>query len=1365
MTIRGIQLSQPRISASVPRAEPMVIQPEIFPGFPSDEDPLDSTRLRTERQTIMAPLPTAPPPPSLPPQEGFVVIGDITLFGISDVKAQLEIWEGPAPAGITILPNQPPSIEQATVLGDIRISSLLPFLKDSELNRFTFRDVTFYHQNYPFDKTRSVGWHFRANWVIDEATGAVYDILKKVLNVEEPVLNVSSSFDQTDGWNEPLSWDNFSLEGTFSGVDVSLANGVNLTTIGVRFYGIPYLKYVPTPHSALHYGFEVFGKMSIYIDGTTIPLELDYTITGAQNSVYISADVPKVSWPNAFGVSGLVLHDVSLSTSFSFDSKSPDLSFGLSAQLLYGFTNIVLEGSYGPNGQYALGAQVTDFDMNTVSDLFKLISRDTIDIPDIDVKIGSASIYIASGKEFEISLHNVDIAGHTSANATLAISPTGILLRGDLTSNVATFGNIEVQRAYLQVRLDSKRSPHGKRVDTIIGGEVNWANLGLAVGVHIYPSSDNKKSTEWTILAALDDGNSFKLSEMISELDGTPFDLDLKQVVFVAASKDDPSLGQMITSGYTFHEGVQLCATLNRIPILDSLIRSDVLGLVLNASWSKATGFQLDLALPTPMTLNLGNGIKTTPIKLSIDTKPPQLALSAGIEVPVPHSTVPLVFTFALAANAVGASAHGEMKGWWINPFGLSQNVKIGPTLGISLEIIFAQFLATGTPSGFGISGGLMIGSAQAQFALYVSEDPMRELLYAEVGYLGLGDLTSFVGDLTGAKIPSPPEDLLYFNQLKIYICPIGMTVGTITYPEGFSFLAAMTIFGVKAEVACAIVGSEVTLRGSINNMKLGPLTIRGMDGPKAMIECSLGQQSQHILVDGVAALFGAETSLHIEVWLYPRLSFSFKTSLAFEELVKFEIGAQLIGAVTFENLWDADFEFYAELEQHIMEYIKWQLIHRFDQARRAARSGIATAEASVSKAREIILSGISKAQSDVDTAYEVWQSHRRTVVAQSNLFLDSYNASITRLQNDITRARKDFDDAMDSARQAVTAAENERTRSFASARHAFDDAQRKMVADIASAQSRVTSAEADMHRRFGSAKADAENARAKVRSIQNEIDDIQGTIDDYIDASPLEFWKKGALPGLYIALGVLMGSKEAADGVLRGAQGVLASAEFLAAQAALNVAKQALESAQRSGSFAVSRARASVAAADAASKGVLIAANESLLAVQTGTQYVAFEGAKQALEGYKQANSAAFKAATDAINDLMKSAEYLAYQSAEGVLSAASAATATLDAAEAALDVARETVGGALSLSNWVFSHLTEAFDIQGIILSGTLKGLIGEDGKVSKPLTARVKGLVAGQSFELLFEFDPRRPAGLITSVFKYIWREIEGTVGSII
>ncbi|PVF91963.1 hypothetical protein CPB86DRAFT_718410 [Serendipita vermifera] len=1353
MAIRGIRLSEPKVA-----------QPPTIPDKPLNTDvptsdflihtPLITRSGNFARRGAGEMLPIVLAPDSLPPPQGFLVVGNIDLFGVSAVKAQLEVWQGPAPADIIVQPNKPAAFECATIGGDLRLSTLIPRLSGSEYDRITLRNVTFMHQNYLFDKTKPVGWNLSADLVIDESAGVIHDVLSRVLNVEEPVLAISANFGENWGWNQPLDVGGFTLEGVFAGVDATPVKGLHLTTIGIRLFGIPSVEYEPEPHTVLAYAYSVFGSMNLDVAGLAVPVEIDYEIMADRHGLYISGDIPDGIWGDAFGVKGLELRNVSFSTALPLQSPWKSFSMDVSAEFAHEMTSIILEGSYAAGGEFSLRAEVDNFDMNTVSDMFESMTHDSVNLPDIDIKIASASLSIASGTGLEIKLQDVNIAGHTSVNAILAINPTGILLLGDLTSDVIGFGEVQLRKAYLQVKLDSGKSIHGKRVDTIIGGEVDFAGIRFEAAVYLYPSQDDRKGIEWTVLAALTSGNdTFALSKIAPELDGTPFDLALSQVVFVAASKDDPALGQMITSGYTFQQGIQICATLSEIPVLNNLARGAVPGLILSASWSKDAGFRLRVALPNSMTLNLGNGIRTTPVALSIDTKPPLLSVSAGVQVPVAYSPTPLIFTFSLGANAIEARASGEMKGWWVNPLGLSEKVKIGPNLALSVEIIFAQFVSTGTPSGFGIRGGLMIGNAEAQFALNVSEDPMREVLLAEVRNLGLIDLVSFARDVTNTAIPSPPDDFIHFEQLKIYICPIGMTLGSVTYPQGFSFLANMKVFGAQADIACGttFVGNQIVIRGGVDNFQLGPLSVRGTQGPRAIVDCAFGPLAQSVLIDGVITFFDAESLIHVEVNLIPNPKIAFSTILSFTDLLKFQLSAELIGAVKYDTLTDADFTFDALLEQHILQYIHEQIILQFDRARQAAQEGINVAQERVNEAQRVVDEGIAKAQADLDAAFAAWETKRTAVMTESQRVIDSYNANITRLQLDIDDAQRDYDQAMEYACQAVASAQNDRARALADGQHEVDNAERKMVADIAAARQAVNETEADMNRRFGSAQSDVDNARRKVKSLQNQINDLQRQINKNKNAKPWELWKDGETAALEAAKGVLIASKEVADGVLRAAEAVLTSAQYLGAQGALNATRGSLWATQRSGLIILQQAKNSLAAADIASQTALDASIATMNAVQSGSQFVALQGAKQALELYKQANTAAYQVAVAAIDGMMQSSEYLAYVAATGALVVAKGATTSLDAAKSALEVVCEAKSTALTVTEWVFNHLTEVFDIQVVRLGGSLRGTIGVEGKLSKPLTAHVEGLISGNHFTLDGEFDPRRTADFITTIFK--------------
>lgn len=114
-------------------------------------------------------------------------------------------------------------------------------------------------------------------------------------------------------------------------------------------------------------------------------------------------------------------------------------------------------------------------------------------------------------------------------------------------------------------------------------------------------------------------------------------------------------------------------------------------------AYSKQRGFQISITPPTPTLLSLGHGVTTTPFEPSIQTSPPRLTISTDVSIPLPHSAQPFVFDLVLGVDLMGASGTSAIERWWTNPLGVGENVKIGPKLMLSLDIIFAQFVTTGS--------------------------------------------------------------------------------------------------------------------------------------------------------------------------------------------------------------------------------------------------------------------------------------------------------------------------------------------------------------------------------------------------------------------------------------------------------------------------------------------------------------------------------------------------------------------------------------------------------------------------------------------------------------------------------------------
>ena len=472
---------------------------------------------------------------------------------------------------------------------------------------------------------------------------------------------------------------------------------------------------------------------------------------------------------------------------------------------------------------------------------------------------------------------------------------------------------------------------------------------------------------------------------------------------------------------------------------------------------------------------------------------------------------------------------------------------------------------------------------------------------------------------------------------------------------------------------------------------------------------------------------------------------------LKFTDLLLFRLQASLVGAVSFTDLSDADFVFDALFEQHVLQYIHDQLMGQFEHARQAVHDGVESAQAKVNEAEVAWKAGIDKAQANLEAAKKNWDAKNESITAESNKVIEAYDREIERLEDEITSAQRDYDAAMTAAQDAVSAAQRDRAQALQSAEHDVVNAKRALNDAVDAAQRDVDSAERDFNAAFGSAHDAIESARREVDSLQNQINDLLGTIHEYEDAPWYHFWKKAAIAGLYVAVGTLEASKLIADGVLVAAEAVLTSANFIARETAFNAAKAALVVARKTGEAALSIAEEALVVADKTSQLALDAVNETLKLAKEGVEWGILQGAKEALELYKHANDAVFRAATQALVDLIKCAEWLAYQVASTALDVARAATVSLDAARAALDVVRRVGEEALKIAQWVVDHLFEAFDIRVVRLSGSLRGMIGIDGSMAKPFTAHVEGVIAGHSFTLEGEFHPGKTADFITLIFK--------------
>ena len=290
------------------------------------------------------------------------------------------------------------------------------------------------------------------------------------------------------------------------------------------------------------------------------------------------------------------------------------------------------------------------------------------------------------------------------------------------------------------------------------------------------------------------------------------------------------------------------------------------------------------------------------------------------------------------------------------------------------------------------------------------------------------------------------------------------------------------------------------------------------------------------------------------------------------------------------------------------------------------------------------------------------------------------------------------------------------------------------------------------MHSAYSAAlahSADPGNAERAIQDAQNKVDSIQANINSTQNSLSHAKWYDKV--GLEAKLLSFKAAKGVADGALDVAKAVVRGVGYVADETALNAAKAALKIAQDAAPGAISVAEVSVEAANKLSALSVAAAEDTVKFTEKGTEFVALQGAQAALSAFKTANDDLFKAATEGLNGLAASAEFVAFHAAQGALAVAKAATSSLDGLQHALEFAQSGEELALHIGKYITDRATSLVDIQKIELSGSLRGMIGLKGDVSKPFTAHVEYVMAGHAGTYDGHFDLREPAAFIHEIFK--------------
>ncbi|KAJ6478994.1 hypothetical protein C8R45DRAFT_833135 [Mycena sanguinolenta] len=1271
------------------------------------------------------------------------------LFGVK-LAADLYTFNGELPAGLTLpVDGAVPVCQLAIVNGDdLLLSTILPQLAGTEFVRMPFKQMPVLQQNCDIDPSKPAGLHMNGDVVFDSSFGALHDVLSTVLGIQNPTLHVQSNFGTaSSAFNKALTRSSFTLSGSFPELVIKPCVELSLSAITVEIIGS---EIVPDPsdpaaQKKMSYEFHVTGAMHLGLDHL---LDLTFDISDNGGTMLALTATQAAPWDGAFGVKGLTLQAFTLHTTLDAKKLMDTFKFDVTASLAAGGTVGTLSGVYNADKTFSVSANFTNLGTAGLSDLYQHIHGTPLATPKLNVQVGAATLTIASGTGFTLNIQDLSVEHYTGFDAEVDFSSTGAVVKVGLTSSGSEetplkFGEIELDKAYIQITFAPKAT------NVILGGELRWESFTLDAGVHIYrvssPNNQSDNSLHWTVFAnfvtAADADQGLPLSTLIHELKGTFLgDITLEDAAFIAASQDDPEFGSFNTTNFPIQQGIQICAVLGLIKPLSDIMRvQDQPKLTLSAAWSKASGFSLDILLPTPMQLPLGHGIITDPFSLQIRTTstlptviPPTIQLNAGLQLRTANDPDPLHFTFSLALNATDIQATGELSGYWSDPFGLSPQVRIGPHVALVLGISFEDAM----PIPFGFAGDLQIGRAVAHLAFEVGPTPSQDLLFAEILELHIIDLIELIGDLIQKKIPNIP-DFMVFKDIKFYICPAGAQMGDVVYQRGCQFYADMEIFGHEAEVNVQIDGKSLTASSSLDNFVLGPLHVTCIDGPKATSSVVISPEKQAGSFQGKITLYDLVVVLDLQLEFKPDPFFHFHFELDFTAHLQFTVDANMVGKM--DNIHDMSglsFHLVAMMQQDILDYAAQAVNTQFTQAIQAEKSDIDEQKAKVDKAKKQVDDAMKQQQAKVDTAYKAWQTKSDTVNKQFKATTDTYNAQVKLLQGQLDAAKAKYATDLANAQHQLNCAKADSASKVQAAQTQLAKTQNDCAAKLAAAQKNLDDATKDMNARFGDAEKKVDGAQAKVNDLQHQIDDLDGKIhrSNRLSALPLKA-KKGAI----------MATMKVAQGVLDAVTGVLKSQNFIAARGVMQVAQATLTTTKSAGQAAISSAQAATTAANDLAKKAVDAASQTLSKVSV-VGPAAIDMASKSLDAYKKASVATLSAAQASVDALSKSGEWLAYQSAQAGLKAANSSTHELDLANGALQVAEQGEAGLLHAADYIASHSLTLVDIHYIRIECDFdKAAKGAD------FAANVQGSIAGKAFKIDVDYDPRKVADFLNNLFQ--------------
>ena len=1400
LTVNGVELKQPHF-VSMSGGNQVVEAPltTALVGANPDQSQVDATvrdapaMLQQQRKKLNDAAPTdattssiQPPPTllkdgitsdpdSLTPH-GFVLGGTINLFGL--VAAQLYTFHGTASDGMTDMAIITGG--SATEPGTISVGSIVPSLKGTAADDIQFRKthLSYYETPSPIDKR--LGLYLEADVLLEGSLKALADDIDHFFGVQDPTIHISSHLGLLRRWTDLLNPPYFDLKVAFLNLHKKFGEMIEFTSVEVgALVRNPKHRVGAASTSSATWGWSFTGKLKLTVPGSIVPLLLTFYISGEGKEFQIMMMMTQGSWDNAFGITGLSISNARFTGRYDRENGSTDIAFDVAAVMTFGGFTLDLSGFYHGKEAWGFVASLGDYQWSSVILLYKnLFDQDIEDFDHHeDISVSNLTLSFSSvGREFTIS-GAFKIHDYSSVEAKIVLSQTGISVTATLDN--VKFDDVEVEEASLDLFIgkagSSTKQGAGTAVRLSINGKVKFLDdLEVTAGV-FFDKEPTSKELQWAIYGMLEEGHS--IGSLSSSVKGGELDMPLSNVAFIASNTDVTPASFPNSFGYPVAKGVQVCASLGSVEMIDKALHAKSSNLTLRALISKEElEFEIILDSKT-MNLSFAPNVKSGALKLGIDIPKgasPSLFVEADFAVAVGKVPKPLAFMLRLDISATQAKGTAVMASDWVNPLGISEQLTIGE-VALEVGIIYANAIY---PNELGFGGKVMIGEVGGKVAIEITDDPAEglciiELIESEKEKLDIINMVKFARMVCETDaIPEPSTDFLIFDEFKLDVSTGVMFAGNF-YPAGVLFKSTLELFGKKMSVDCEISKSPASIiaKGSIDPFTLGPLTVKASkfntdaSKPGPNLDFQFGSDRQYISLDGEVQLAGvADVAISLLAELHPDLKFNLDAELDFLEHLKFTLHAAATGDFKdMQDLSKLDFVVEAHFEQDILKTLVAQVNTMLLAAKHAVDETADEANATLTKAEEAFVAEIDKAQKDLDAKKADWDKKNAEAQADAAKKQADIVAESQRLQKSVDDAKKSFDDFISGLEAQLTSVEQHMNNAIGAAEKDLTDAQTDWDGKVDGAQQKLSEAQAALTRDFGDADQALSNAEASLQSAQDSANSLNDDLDRerqaYDEAGFFaKVGKAAVVAGLEVEQGVREAAVGVAEGVVEAARAIVDGPLYHAAQGLVSDAQTGLQSIRDASDTALQGLRNGCEAVRNREKPLFDAAKDALeTAKNSCDQLGVWNVAKKALGDFESIKGMMLNMADKVLIAVESCAEKLAYDAAVIALSVAKANTHDLDLAKHAVSLVQEGADGLLRMGQYMVQKAGNFIDVESMDLSGSLRGLV-DDGDGGQPLDAKLKGVFMGKTLDLELKYKPGTATDFVKAIYEECWKEIK-------